>query len=274
MKCKIIENRHRGVGRLIKYTLQLVSIGTILNNKDMIEEIFALKRVTKCLRKDYVFLTPLKVVSDMDKRKEIARKAILWVDRPLPLWVVQVSLSVISLLEALLIAYLGYKGNVWQQFLSSNFVLEIVNNVPFVVTLFWAPLRNIFIPGFLNCWLAKHALENMFNDLHRAMQRSQSALSQRLMVLSATLLCLIFTSVCGFQHFQRSGNHEVDLFKSLYFVVVTFSTVGYGDYRPDVWPSQLFMVVMICVALIVLPTQVSKHIFVPIAFSSESDSLQ
>ncbi|KFM57425.1 Potassium channel subfamily T member 2, partial [Stegodyphus mimosarum] len=40
-----------------------------------------------------------------------------------------------------------------------------------------APLRNLFIPGFLNCWLAKHALENMFNDLHRAMQRSQSALS-------------------------------------------------------------------------------------------------
>ena len=31
------------------------------------------------------------------------------------------------------------------------------------------------------------------NDLHRAMQRSQSALSQQLMVLSATLLCLVFT---------------------------------------------------------------------------------
>ncbi|XP_054713397.1 potassium channel subfamily T member 1-like [Uloborus diversus] len=181
--------------------------------------------------------------------------AILWVDRPLPLWGVQVSLAVISLSEALLIAYLGYKGNIYQQLLSFSVILELLNNGPFVITLCWAPLRNLFIPGFLNCWLAKHALENMFNDLHRAMQRSQSALSQRLMVLSATLLCLIFTSVCGFQHFQRSGNHEVDLFKSLYFVVVTFSTVGYGDYRPDVWPSQLFMVVMICVALIVLPTQ-------------------
>lgn len=50
----------------------------------------------------------------------------------------------------------------------------------------------------------------------------------------------------------------MDLFESLYFVVVTFSTVGYGDYKPDNWPSQLFMVVMICVALIVLPTQVIK----------------
>ncbi|XP_035208089.1 potassium channel subfamily T member 1-like, partial [Stegodyphus dumicola] len=88
--------------------------------------------------------------------------AILWVDRPLLLWGVQVSLSVISLSEALLIAYLGYKGNVWQQLLSYSVILEMVNNVPFVVTLCWAPLRNLFIPGFLNCWLAKHALENMF----------------------------------------------------------------------------------------------------------------
>ena len=61
--------------------------------------------------------------------------------------------------------------------------------------------------------------------------------------------------MCGFQHFQRAGGRNVDLFESLYFVVVTFATVGYGDYKPDRWPSQLFMVIMICVALIVLPTQ-------------------
>ena len=96
----------------------------------------------------------------------------------------------------------------------------------------------------------------MQSDLHRAMQRSQSALSQQLMVLSATLLCLVFTSVCGVQHFQRAGHRHLNLFQSSYFVVVTFSTVGYGDLVPDIWPSQLYMVVMICVALIVLPTQV------------------
>ena len=42
--------------------------------------------------------------------------------------------------------------------------------------------------------------------------------------------------------------------------MVTFSTVGYGDYVPDIWPSQLYMVVMIGVALIVLPTQVTKDL--------------
>lgn len=34
---------------------------------------------------------------------------------------------------------------------------------------------------------------NFQNDLHRAMQKSQSALSQQLTILSATLLCLVFT---------------------------------------------------------------------------------
>ena len=71
----------------------------------------------------------------------------------------------------------------------------------------------------------------------------------------ALLYCF---SVCGFQHFQRGGSRDLNLFESLYFVVVTFATVGYGDYKPECWPSQLFMVVMICVALIVLPTQVEQ----------------
>ena len=66
-------------------------------------------------------------------------------------------------------------------------------------------------------------------------------------------------SVCGLQHFQRAGHRHMNLFQSSYFVVVTFSTVGYGDYVPDIWPSQLYMVVMICVALIVLPTQVRSY---------------
>nr|XP_024217836.1 potassium channel subfamily T member 2 isoform X1 [Halyomorpha halys] len=187
--------------------------------------------------------------------------AILWVKRPLALWVVQVILAAISLTEALLLAYLGYKGNIWQQLLSFHFILELVNTIPFAATIAFPACRHLFIPVFLNCWLAKKSLENMFNDLHRAMQKSQSALSQQLMILSATLLCLVFTSVCGIQHFQRAGHRHLNLFQSTYYVVVTFSTVGYGDFVPDIWPSQLYMVIMICVALIVLPTQFEQLAF-------------
>ena len=125
-----------------------------------------------------------------------------------------------------------FQGNLFQQILSRQFILELVSTVPFLVTIFHPPLRNMFIPVFLNLWLAKYSLEKAFNDLHRAMQRSQSALSQQLTILSATLVCLVFTSVCGIQHFQRAGHKRLNLFQATYFVVVTFSTVGYGDFCP------------------------------------------
>ena len=71
------------------------------------------------------------------------------------------------------------------------------------------------------------------------------------------MYCQYF-SVCGFQHFQRGGNKHFGLFESLWFVIVTFSTVGYGDVAPDIWPSKTFMMCVIIAVFIVLPTQVSS----------------
>uniref|UniRef100_A0A8C0V687 Potassium sodium-activated channel subfamily T member 2 n=1 Tax=Cyanistes caeruleus TaxID=156563 RepID=A0A8C0V687_CYACU len=159
---------------------------------------------------------------------------IIWVNRSLPLW--------------------GLQGNIWEQILRIPFLLEIINAVPFIITIFWPVLRNLFIPVFLNCWLAKHALENMINDLHRAIQRTQSAMFNQVLILISTLLCLIFTCICGIQHLERAGN-RLTLFDSLYFCIVTFSTVGFGDVTPKIWPSKLLVVIMICVALVVLPIQ-------------------
>lgn len=80
-------------------------------------------------------------------------------------------------------------------------------------------------------------------------------------------------SICGIQHLERAGNN-LTLFDSLYFCVVTFSTVGFGDVTPQIWPSQLLVVIMIFVALIVLPIQVrseSAKVWVQCKFKQHSD---
>uniref|UniRef100_A0A8C8JFK4 RCK N-terminal domain-containing protein n=1 Tax=Oncorhynchus tshawytscha TaxID=74940 RepID=A0A8C8JFK4_ONCTS len=170
------------------------------------------------------------------------------------LFLQQVSVAVICLFETILLTYLSYKGNIWEQILRLTFILETVNTVPFLLTILWLPLRNLFIPVFLNCWLAKHALENMINDLHRAIQRTQSAMFNQVLILISTLFCLIFTCICGIQHLERAGK-RLTVFDSWYFCVVTFSTVGHGDVTPNVWPSKLLVIIMISVALVVLPIQ-------------------
>ncbi|XP_053549811.1 potassium channel subfamily T member 2 isoform X3 [Bombina bombina] len=180
--------------------------------------------------------------------------SIIWVKRSLPLWGLQVTVAIISLFETILLSYLSYKGNIWEQILRIPFILEMINTVPFIITIFWPSLRELFVPVFLNCWLAKHALENMINDLHRAIQRTQSAMFNQVLILISTLLCLIFTCICGIQHLERAGN-KLTLFDSLYFCIVTFSTVGFGDVTPKIWSSKLLVVIMICVALVVLPIQ-------------------
>ncbi|XP_034449187.1 potassium channel subfamily T member 2 isoform X2 [Hippoglossus hippoglossus] len=187
-------------------------------------------------------------------------KLIIWVDRPLPLWALQVFVAFISFSETMLLVYLSYKGNVWEQVLRVSFILEMISAVPFMITVILPSFRNLFIPVFLNCWLAKHALENMINDLHRAIQRTHSAMFNQVVILISTLVCLMFTCICGIQHLERAGNN-LTLFDSLYFCVVTFSTVGFGDVTPQIWPSQLLVVIMIFVALIVLPIQFEQLAF-------------
>lgn len=125
------------------------------------------------------------------------------------------------------------QGNIWQQILSFHFILELVTTVPFLFTVSHssrspnlishplsadllsipeAPLHSR-VSQLLACQaLAReHVCKSLKvaataddscvtrkyfspqNDLHRAMQKSQSALSQQLTILSATLLCLVFT---------------------------------------------------------------------------------
>ncbi|KTG04857.1 hypothetical protein cypCar_00010131 [Cyprinus carpio] len=185
---------------------------------------------------------------------QINWELIFWVNRRVPVWAIQVTVALISFLQAMLLVYLSYKGNIWEQIFQISFIIEMINTVPFIITIFWPPLRNIFVPVFLNCWLAKSALENMINDLHRAIQRTHSAMFNQVLILICTLLCLVFTGACGIQHLERAGK-SLTLFDALYFCIVTFSTVGYGDVTPRIWPSQLLVVIMICVALVVLPLQ-------------------
>ncbi|ESO94250.1 hypothetical protein LOTGIDRAFT_232492 [Lottia gigantea] len=188
---------------------------------------------------------------------------LLWVHRPLALWLVQVILAVITLVKASLQVYCHTKGTRLENLLFDGFLMEVACSFPVILTCCYPVLlQNMYLPVFMNCWLGRGALARLFNDLHLRKQRFQTisvTLSQQMMLLNITLLCLVFTTICGIQHIQRGSDEtSLTMFESLYFVIVTFSTVGYGDISPDIWLGQLFMFVMIIVAFAFIPRQLEE----------------
>ncbi|XP_048587242.1 potassium channel subfamily T member 1 isoform X2 [Nematostella vectensis] len=187
--------------------------------------------------------------------------SLLWVHRSYELWIVQTVIAFYSLLDTFLHCYLSYKGgSILSQIVSMRLFLEVILSVPFLISIFMSELRNIWIPLFLNCWLAKAALETMFNDLHRLVLHQQSALSQKVLILITTVVCILFTSVCGIHHLERASL-QWSMMKTLWFVIVTFSTVGYGDTVPTHWTTQTFVMIMIGIALVLLPIELERLAF-------------
>uniref|UniRef100_A0AC34GPY2 Potassium channel domain-containing protein n=1 Tax=Panagrolaimus sp. ES5 TaxID=591445 RepID=A0AC34GPY2_9BILA len=182
---------------------------------------------------------------------------LIWVDTGDVLWLIQTIVAIISIGETILIYYLTYKGSILRLCFNIPFLLELITSFPLILTIFVKEWRQFYVPIFLNCWLANGILEDMLHDLHRVSQVNTTALSRQMTGLFSTLFCLIFSGACAFEHLQRSGIRRLNLFESFYFVMVTFSTVGFGDIHPDWWMSQLCVCILIFVAFGVLPSKVS-----------------
>ncbi|ULT80895.1 hypothetical protein L3Y34_011046 [Caenorhabditis briggsae] len=183
---------------------------------------------------------------------------LLWVDFDFKIWFAQTFFALISMVYTILVFYLSYSGSVIRLLINIHFLLELITSFPFILSIFIPSLTYLYVPVFLNCWLAKGALQAMMNDLNRKSFISSSALFRQLLLLFTVLACLIFTGMCSIEHLQRARAKQIDLFTSFYFVMVTFSTVGYGDWYPDYWASQLCVVILICVALGLIPKQLDE----------------
>ncbi|TPX37664.1 hypothetical protein SmJEL517_g00575 [Synchytrium microbalum] len=112
--------------------------------------------------------------------------------------------------------------------------------IPFVV-LYCVPGGDIYyIPYFLRSVLVVSRLRRLLRT-GTWLGFSMSAIRERVAALVASIIILIYLGMCFFNYFEYSFGTDfdhLDISSTLYYIVVTISTVGYGDINPKTIPGR------------------------------------
>eukprot|EP00948_MAST-09A_sp_MAST-9A-sp1_P001973 g1973.t1 len=120
-----------------------------------------------------------------------------------------------------------------------------------VYTATWSNLGVLRIVRALRLLRVLHSFKVW--EMHKRQTNVNPWFPELLRVLfSVTSLVVIFA---GLFLVVEHDAQPLEFHEAFYFIVITLSTVGYGDYQPTTWYGQLLIVFMIGVAVFLLPNQ-------------------
>ena len=128
--------------------------------------------------------------------------------------------------------------------------------------LFDSKTLHLHFLSILKCFKAARILR-----LHRMMQAKVNEIDElphEIMVLLLKIIGIVFVTTGVIQEISSVDNDafssgtELSWASAFYFVIITMSTVGYGDYYPYKGYAKLMMVVFVLVCFVYIPEQVGK----------------
>ncbi|KAG1448769.1 hypothetical protein G6F56_008849 [Rhizopus delemar] len=138
--------------------------------------------------------------------------------------------------------------------------IEVLTTAPFLGSVFIKHGRFLYVPYFLRSWVLllriKSAMKIKINLLMA--DKPIDALKSKLVHLAGTIVVLLYNGLSAFQYCEVTfGNVNYSILDSLYVVMVTLSTVGYGDITPQTEGSRVVMMLLIVISLAVLPSLIA-----------------
>ena len=125
---------------------------------------------------------------------------------------------------------------------------------------------SLDIPYFLRSIIALKRIKRALRLRSENFGLSQTA--EKVLILVFTVLFLLYTWMCIFQYVELymqpakpDGQYEyrlIALQDILYYIVITVSTVGYGDITPTSIPGRLVIIILILCSLAIVPALVSS----------------
>lgn len=117
-------------------------------------------------------------------------------------------------------------------------------------------VEYFYVPFFLRVWTLRRYFLTFMSVLVGASDSARLTLSYHVMPPMTMFIGTMFSAASIFQFIDTASAHReepLSLVQALYFIVVTFSTVGYGDITPTTFYSRLAVIFFICIALVQVP---------------------
>eukprot|EP01029_Cantina_marsupialis_P009827 TRINITY_DN2267_c0_g1_i1.p1 TRINITY_DN2267_c0_g1~~TRINITY_DN2267_c0_g1_i1.p1 ORF type:complete len:630 (-),score=143.65 TRINITY_DN2267_c0_g1_i1:100-1989(-) len=154
--------------------------------------------------------------------------------------------------------WLFVSPNRWKHLYDMNAIIDVVTIIPVFVS-----FTQVIIMG-------QEAGSVDFNMLrfvrvlrmlrilrvYRLLKFSEQSQSQQKALLIFTIMSILFCAAGTIQVLEQSEN-ELSFHSAFYFIVVTITTVGYGDISPETTMGQAVIVVTILLSLVLIPKQLS-----------------
>ena len=184
------------------------------------------------------------------------------------IWLIQCVFGILDMTGSLIsTSILYYTGRKWINLFDTYNILDIVLGLLFVATLAFPPcLKNIFIPSFLQSlsgiaiftWLVLDV------DTFTKHYRFFTYHIQKGICIILNVIAFVFISTCAIDYVERvqigvrEGSQPRDLTESIYMLLITITTVGYGDFSPGTWLGRALTLVVIFTVLLYLPGTVGE----------------
>ncbi|KAI6653632.1 Potassium channel subfamily member 1 isoform X21 [Oopsacas minuta] len=180
--------------------------------------------------------------------------------KPLFLYLIQAVFSLLVMIESIILCVWSYYNGVrWYKLIDGYVILDLVNGVLFLITLCFPPcLKDLFIPIFVQCLSAKIILNEIIYeiDTYSVQTKYMNVVTQKLISLLFGICSVLFFSVCLMHYLERTHSQSSipNLFESLWFIIITITTVGYGDIYPATWYGKVFIMFLVILVLFSLTT--------------------
>ena len=187
---------------------------------------------------------------------------LLFYEKPIWLYTFQVISSLLTMFSTLVrVLFLWKRGVRFITLVDESFIFDSMNGILSLLTLAYAPcLKDIYIPLFLQCFTVRLILHNLLFgfDIIESSSKLINPVIQSITDALLLVASILFASICFVHYLERvacpvAGSHIATLFDGLWFIIVTITTVGYGDLSPVTPLGQLSVIVLILIILLFLP---------------------